>query len=120
MEVQLAREREHTPQVAPRIGVAVEIERAVGDFVPVPGHVEVERVGTGRAHGQHRIAPLFGRDAFVEERAAEEEERFAVNLKLRRSVALYDARVRERCRFGAMRQDRECQQQRCGEGEGPG
>ncbi len=120
VKVQFARQLQHAAQIAARVRMAVEVECPVRRFVPVPRHVEVERVGARDAHGEHRVAPAFGRNAFVEERAAEEEERLAVDEQLRRAVALHDARVRERRRFGAARYGRERQQQRGGDREGPG
>ncbi|HTW82468.1 MAG TPA: hypothetical protein VMD91_00195 [Candidatus Sulfotelmatobacter sp.] len=95
VEAQFLAQPQHLAQVAARIGVAVEVERAVGRLVPVPRHVQVERVRAERAQRQHRRAPRRDRQALVEERAAEEEERPAVDLQLRRTVALDQHRVVE-------------------------
>ncbi|MGD1066727.1 MAG: hypothetical protein ABR975_07910 [Vulcanimicrobiaceae bacterium] len=94
-EAQFLAQTQDLAQVASRIGMAVEIERAVGELVPIPRDVEVQRVRTERPHREHRGPPLIGRQPFVEERAAEEEERFPVELELRRPVALDEHGVTE-------------------------
>ncbi|HTJ25797.1 MAG TPA: hypothetical protein VMA36_06490 [Candidatus Limnocylindria bacterium] len=96
VKAELLAEAKHRAQVAARVGVPVEVERAVGDFVPVPGDVQIERVDAHRPQRKHRVAPARGRDPLVEERAAEEEERLAVDEELRRAIALHDPCVSER------------------------
>ena len=96
VKAEFAPELQHAPQVATRVRVAIEVERAVRRFMPIPRHVQIERVGARAFHGQHRIAPALGRNAFIKEGTAEEEERLAVDEQLRRSIALHDSRMRER------------------------
>ena len=64
-------EPQHLAQVAARIGAAVEIEVAVGELVPVPRHVEIERVRAERAQRSIASRHARARDALVEERAAD-------------------------------------------------
>ncbi|HTD37999.1 MAG TPA: hypothetical protein VK669_10825 [Candidatus Limnocylindrales bacterium] len=109
-KAELLAEPQHFAQVAPRAGSAAEIELTVGELVPVPRHVQIERVRAERAHRDHRVAPLRARHPFVEERAAEEEEGFAVDGHHRVAGGVArDRRVPERrerrCRGGAAQRE---------------
>ena len=99
-EAELLAEPQHLAQIAPRAGAPVEVEVAVGELVPVPRHVQVERVRAELAHARHRRAPLRARDALVEERAAEEEERLAVDASAPARRARRARRPRARTRRG--------------------
>ncbi|HEV2740797.1 MAG TPA: hypothetical protein VGU66_19720 [Candidatus Elarobacter sp.] len=82
-EAELLAQAQHLAQVAARAGATVEIEVAVGELVPVPRHVQVQRIRPELAHARHRRAPLRARDALVEKGTAEEEERLAVDFQHR-------------------------------------
>ncbi|HZO92400.1 MAG TPA: hypothetical protein VFB22_01410 [Candidatus Baltobacteraceae bacterium] len=108
-EAQLFAQPQHFAQIPARIRTPVEVEFAVGDLVPAPRDVQVERVRTEPAHRQHRRAPALRRDAIVEERAAPEEEGPPVDDEPRRAEALLHDRVAEArrgVRRGAGREER--------------
>ncbi|HEX3551261.1 MAG TPA: hypothetical protein VHT53_12835 [Candidatus Elarobacter sp.] len=107
-KAELRPEPQHLAQIAARARAPGEVEIAVAELVPVPRHVEVERVRAEIAHDAHRVVPFLTRQALVEERAAEEEERLPVDAQVGIAVGVardrgVSERRRPRARDGGRR-----------------
>ena len=103
-EPELAREPQHLAQIAPRIRAPVEIEIAVGELVPIPRHVEIERVDVQLVFKRiHRRAPRVARHTLVEERRPVDEEGPPMEREHGGPRALVDRASTERRAFRRLR-----------------